>query len=196
MGQLGYVRVSTKDQNLDMQMEELEAAGVDRDHIFQDKASGGTMDRPGLKKLLAFVRKGDTIVVWKLDRLSRCTRDTINLVEDLALKNVYFKSLTEPIDTSNELASKLVLAIFSVIAENERYNIRQRVMRGLESAKKKGRIGGRPYRLDNGRKQSVKTLFESGTNMTEIAKTFSISRKTVYNYLKEMKLIAQTVEVM
>lgn len=183
---IGYARVSTREQNLDLQIKALETEGCSR--IFEEKASSGK-ERPELQKLLSFLRAGDMIVVWKLDRLGRSLKELIALMEDLKEKQVGFKSLTDNIDTTTT-TGRFQFAVFSALAEYEREIIRERTMAGLEAAKESGRTGGRKKGLSKQAKtkaMAAKKLYESKEmSNVDIMKTLGISSKaTLYAYLEE-----------
>ena len=180
---IGYARVSTEDQNLDMQIDALKEAKCD--HIYEEKMSGKINDRPALDKALNFMRKGDTLVVWKLDRLGRSLRHLIEVINDLMDDGMYFMSLQENIDTTST-SGKLIFHIFAALAEFEREIISERTKAGLKAAKTRGRYGGRPKKLDEKQTQMVKKMWKDHTiPIDEICRTFDISRPTLYNYLKE-----------
>lgn len=138
---VGYVRVSTDDQNMDLQIDALKRAGCSK--IFMERASGGNRDRPELKKALHYVHAGDVLVCWKLDRMARSVSHLIEIVEDLKGRKVGFRSLNDAIDTTTATGS-LMFHIFAAFAEFERSVIRERVMAGLAAARARGRVGGRP----------------------------------------------------
>ena len=142
---VGYARVSTLEQNLDNQLDKLKELGCDK--IFTDKVSGAREERVGLKEMLDYVRKGDSIVVYKLDRLARSVKQLISLINSLNEKGVHFKSLSEQIDTSTS-GGKLIFHIFASVAEFERDIIRERTYSGLKAARARGRQGGRPKLLN------------------------------------------------
>ena len=143
MAEIGYARVSTHEQNLDLQRDELAHAGVAV--IYEDHASGKSADRPELQHCLKALREGDTLIVWRLDRLGRNLQDLIRIVTDLEAKGVTFKSLKESIDTRGP-AGKLVFHLFAALAQFERELVRERTLAGLEAARSRGRKGGRPTR--------------------------------------------------
>ena len=149
---IGYARVSTNDQNLDLQRDALEAAGCER--LFTDTASGAKAERPGLKEALKECRKGDILVVWKLDRLGRSLPHLVETVRDLMAREVGFKSLQESIDTTTS-AGKLIFHIFASLAEFERDLIRERTNAGLSAARARGRKGGRPKGVMDTNKQKA-----------------------------------------
>lgn len=143
--QLGYARVSTPDQSMDLQKDALEAAGVKE--IFEDVGSGVRAKRTGLERLLVYARPGDTVVVWRLDRLGRSLRDLVGLISDLQARGVAFRSLQENIDTTTA-SGKLFLHVFAALAEFERELVRERTIAGLKAAADRGRKGGRPRLMD------------------------------------------------
>ena len=165
---VGYARVSTTDQNLDLQKDGLRKAGCRR--VYTDTASGATDARKGLTQALGYLRKGDTLVVWKPDRLGRSLRHLIDTVNKLHARKVGFRSLQENIDTTTS-GGKLFFHVFGALAEFERDLIRERTQAGLRAARARGRLGGR-------------TLHASGRHTAgEIAKTLGVSRSTLYRYL-------------
>lgn len=138
---IGYARVSTHEQDLALQLDALTKEGCEK--IFQEKASGAHRDRPELKAALSYMRKGDTLVVWKIDRLARSLKQLIETIESFQERGIGFKSLQDPIDTSSP-SGKLVFHIFAALAEFERGVIRERTTAGLRAARERGRVGGRP----------------------------------------------------
>lgn len=184
--ELGYARVSTQEQNLDLQIDALNKAGIKK--IFTDKVSGVKAEKPQLQLLLEYARTGDTIVVWRLDRLGRTTVQLIQFIEELSQKGLNLKSLTEPIDTTTATGT-LIVQIFCVLAEHERNVLRERTRAGLSSARSRGRVGGRPKGLSpkyEKIKDLVKVAYESKASSTdEIMKAFKItSRGTLYRILE------------
>ena len=182
---IGYARVSTKDQNLSLQLDALEKEGCEK--IFQEKATGGNADREELKKLLEHLREGDLVVIWKLDRLGRSLRDLVNLVTDIQAKGAGLKSLNDSIDTTTP-QGKLTFHLFAALAEFEREIIRERTKAGLESARARGRVGGRPKGLTKDAKDKaiIAASFYSQKQMTvsEICKHLGIAKSTFYKYLQ------------
>lgn len=179
--QIGYARVSTSDQNLDLQIDALTSAGCTR--IFKDKESGSVDDRCGLSEALEFVRPGDTLVVWKLDRLGRSIRHLIDTVTKLQEQQIGFKSLQEAID-SNSPGGKLVFHLFAALAEFERAILVDRTKAGLAAARARGRVGGRPLKMEPHKIQIAKTLMaEPGHQVAVVAKTLGVSRSTLYRHL-------------
>jgi DNA invertase Pin-like site-specific DNA recombinase len=179
---IGYARVSSDDQNLDLQHDALRKAGCKT--IYDDKASGGSVDRPGLKNLLSAIRKGDLIVVWRLDRLGRSLRDLLELAAEFESKGAELSSVCDKIDTSTS-GGKLIFQVFGAISEFERNIIRERTQAGLAAARKRGRTGGRPKTLDNEQRKMLLRLYESKEHsVAEICKLLKISKPTLYNYLE------------
>jgi DNA invertase Pin-like site-specific DNA recombinase len=178
---IGYARVSTQDQNLDLQRDALDRAGCEK--VFIDQASGAKTERPGLDAALSHARSGDTLVVWKLDRLGRSIRHLIDTIQALNNRGIGFKSLQESIDTTTS-GGKLVFHIFCALAEFERDLIRERTKAGLNSARARGRNGGRPKSLsDKQRQQAITLLKDSANSIADICKTLKISRSTLYRYV-------------
>ena len=178
---IGYARVSTTDQNAELQIDALKAAGCDR--VFMDKASGSLASRPQLDRMLDHLRPGDVVVVWRLDRLGRSLKNLIALVENLAERGVGFRSLTESIDTTTA-NGKLFFSIMGALAEFERELIRERTMAGLEAARARGRVGGRPSKMTPEKIKVAREMYDSKEHTVEaIAKTIGVSRKTVYRHL-------------
>jgi len=180
-----YARVSTTDQNPDLQFDALKQSGYDR--LFIDKASGAKTDRPEFNKLLGQLRPGDSILIWKLDRLGRSLRHLLDVVDHLNSMTVGLKSLTDPIDTTTS-QGKHIFNIFASLAEFERDLIRERTMAGLAAARARGRIGGRPKGLSpEGKRNTIAaaSLFREGHHtIPEICQALSISKSTFYRYLK------------
>lgn len=175
----GYARVSTIEQTLDLQRDALLAAGTTNN--YEDKASGKTADRPELVHCLKALRDGDTLVVWRLDRLGRNLQDLVNIVNDLEARGVRFKSLKESLDTSGP-AGKLVFHMFAALAEFERELLRERTLAGLAAARARGRIGGRPSVLDLKQQRAALAMMKDREmSITEIARQFGVSRSTLYN---------------
>ncbi len=175
---IGYARVSTQDQNLDLQLDALDKAGCER--VFTDTASGAKAARPGLDDALSHARGGDTLVVWKLDRLGRSLRHLIDTIQALSDRGIGFKSLQESIDTTTP-GGKLVFHVFGALAEFERDLIKERTNAGLNAARARGRRGGRPKALTERQCQQAVTLLKDPTNsVADICKTLKISRSTLY----------------
>ena len=174
---IGYARVSTDDQNLDAQSDALKAAGAER--VFADKISGVRRDRPELGALLDQLRPGDVVVVAKYDRLARSLRDLLDLVETIKDRGAGFRSLAEDIDTTTP-AGRLVFHVFASIAQFERERIAERTKEGLQAAKARGRIGGRPPALTADQKAEVRRMRDDEQrHVSEIARLFKVSERTV-----------------
>lgn len=182
---IGYARVSTQDQNPQLQIDALIKAGCER--IFEEKASGAQRDRPALKEALSYLRKGDTLVIWKLDRLARSLKQLLETVEILEQQGIGLQSLTEKIDTTSA-GGKLVFHLFGALAEFERSLIQERTLAGLASARKRGRVGGRPRALSDEDITKAKAMLrDPGITAKSVAEVFGISVSTLYNYLPKAK---------
>lgn len=182
---VGYCRISTHDQHLAMQQDALRKAGCEE--IYSDIASGAKSERPGLEQAISFLREGDTLVVWQLDRLGRSIQNLIQTVQSLNNRQIGFQSLRENIDTTTS-GGKLVFHIFGALAEFERELIRERTNAGLKAARARGRLGGRPPLLDNRQIDRLVELYDEGrSSVNEICKIFGISRPSFYNYLNKRK---------
>jgi DNA invertase Pin-like site-specific DNA recombinase len=180
---IGYMRVSTNDQRTDLQEDALKKEGCDQ--LFSDIASGAKTDRPGLEEALSYLRKGDTLVVWKLDRLGRSLKHLIEVVNLLDDRGIYFKSIQESIDTSTS-GGKLIFHVFGALAEFERDIIRERTMAGLKAARARGRKGGRPKLMDDKMISMAKMLMADHSNsVKDVCETLGVSRSTLYRNLKE-----------
>lgn len=186
MAVIGYARVSTVEQNLDLQIEALEAAGAVR--IFADKGVSGTLaSRPQLDAALNYLREGDVLLVWKLDRFGRSTRNVLALLEQLRDRGVEFRSLTEGLDTSGPMGQAMV-TIMAAFAELERNLLVERTKAGLAVARKQGRLGGRPRALTAKKAAMARFLYDGGQHTArEIAATLQVSEATLYRYLAETK---------
>src|SRR6266852_7483247 len=181
---IGYARVSTQEQTLDLQKDALEKIGCIK--IFSDVVSGAKTERKGLQEALEYVREGDSLVVWRLDRLGRSLKHLIETITKLNNRKIGFKSITENIDTTTS-GGKLVFHIFGALAEFERDIIRERTQAGLQAARARGRVGGRPKArtLDTAKKIAMaQSLYDDKNNtIDEICKTLNISRATLYRYI-------------
>ena len=183
---IGYARVSTQDQTHNLQKDALHKAGCDR--IFTDTASGSKSERIGLDEAMSYVRPGDTLVVWRLDRLGRSLKHLIETITGLESRKIGFKSITESIDTTTS-GGKLIFHIFGALAEFERDIIRERTQAGLNAARARGRKGGRPKALTPKTARQLQTLYNDKTNtIDEICRTLKISRATLYRYIKTNNL--------
>src|SRR6266446_472324 len=179
---IGYARVSTTDQTLNLQQDALEKIGCTK--IFTDTASGATTERQGLDEALNYVREGDTLVVWRLDRLGRSLKHLIETITNLNNRKIGFKSITENIDTTTS-GGKLIFHIFGALAEFERDIIRERTQAGLLAARARGRKGGQPKALTPKQAAIAQQLYNDKNNsISEICKTLNISRATLYRYIK------------
>jgi len=180
---IGYARVSTHEQSLDLQLDALEAAGCDR--VFQDKVSGSKSARPGLDQLREVLRSGDTLVIWRLDRLGRSLRDLVEWNQWLSEQDVELHSLREKIDTSSS-AGKLTFHLFAALAEFERDLIVERTLAGRTAARARGRLGGRKAKLNTSQATQLKAMHRDvSLSVGEICATFGISRRTFYRYLND-----------
>ena len=181
---IGYARVSTEDQSLDRQIDQLKAAGVKK--IYCEKITGTKKDRPKLKEMLDNAREGDTIIVTDLTRISRSTKDLLSLVEEINKRGMHFKSLKEEWINTATAEGTLLLTIFSGLSQFERDLISRRTKEGLASARTRGRLGGRRSKLSDKDKATVKKLYDSKTvTVAEICRTYGISRPTLYKAVKE-----------
>lgn len=177
---IGYARVSTQDQNLDLQIEALTKAGCEK--IFDDKISGSYAERPGLAKTLEMLRDGDTIVVWKLDRLGRSVKNLVNLVGELHKQGVHFKSLTDAIDTGTT-SGRFFFHVMASLAEMERELTVERTRAGLEVARQLGRKGGRKRQMTDSKIESAKKLLANGIPPRDVAKNLGVSIPTLYRWI-------------
>ena len=178
---VGYARVSTQDQNPELQLDALKGAGCER--VFEEKASGAKRDRPDLAAALSFMRSGDTLVVWKLDRLARSLKQLMETVEDLSARGIGFRSLTEAIDTTTS-GGRLVFHIFGALAEFERGIIRERTTAGLDAARARGRVGGRPKALTSDDLAVARTLLKDGTlTIAQVAERLGVAQSTLYAHV-------------
>ena len=182
---VGYARISTDDQNLDLQRDALTQAGCKK--IYTDQLSGVSVNRLGLATALEVLRRGDTLVIWRLDRLGRSLKDLIRLVEQLEQRGIGLKSLQENIDTATS-GGRLVFHLFGALAEFERNLIRERTQAGLSAARARGRQGGRPKMLDADKRDLALRLYrERQHSIADICRMMGISKSTLYNYLAEAR---------
>lgn len=178
---IGYVRVSTQDQNLSLQIDTIKAMGCDT--WYEEKLSGTTINRPELQNVLKALRKGDTLVVWKLDRLGRSLKDLIEIISDLQDQGIAFYSIMDKLDTSSD-SGKLSFHIFAALAEFESNIIKERTKAGLAAARARGRKGGRPQKLSTSDINKAKAmLLDPKITKTEVAKHFNVTRATLDKYL-------------
>lgn len=175
---IGYARVSTLDQNLDLQMQALRKAGCKK--IFREKISGARRERPELSRMLDQIREGDTVVVWKLDRLARSTRDLLETMETIREAGGKFLSLSEPWADTTSYAGKMIMTVFAGIAEFERDLIRERTSAGRIAAQKRGVRFGRPRKLSQDQAKLAKRLLDEGKLVREVAETFEVHVATIY----------------
>ncbi|EPX75637.1 recombinase family protein [Salipiger mucosus] len=178
---VGYARVSTQDQKPELQLDALTKAGCEK--VFVEKASGAQRDRPELKAAIDYMREGDTLVVWKLDRLARSMKQLIETVEGLDARGIGFRSITEAIDSTTP-GGKLVFHIFGALAEFERSIIRERTSAGLEAARSRGRTGGRPPKLTESDLRAARAMLQDGSiTVTDVAKQLRVSPATLYRHM-------------
>ena len=177
---IGYARVSTQDQNLDLQSEALTKAGCEK--IFNDKISGSRAERPGLTKTLEMLREGDTLVVWKLDRLGRSVKNLVDLVGELHQQGIQFKSLTDAIDTGTP-SGRFFFHVMASLAEMERELTVERTRAGLEVARQFGRKGGRRRQMTESKIESAKKLLANGVPPRDVAMNLGVSVPTLYRWI-------------
>ena len=178
---IGYARVSTDDQHLDLQRDALQQAGCGV--IYEEAASGKSAARPELEQCRKALRAGDTLVVWRLDRLGRSLPDLVQIVAELEQRGISFESLTEIIETSSA-AGKLQFHVFAALAEFERGLIRERTLAGLAAARARGRAGGRKPKLDDKQVREIKALLRMpDIKVAEVARLYGVSRTTLYKYV-------------
>ena len=177
---IGYARVSPQDQNLELQTEALTKAGCKR--IFDDKISGSRAERPGLAKALEMLREGDTLVVWKLDRLGRSVKNLIDLIGDIHKRGLQFKSLTDAIDTGTP-SGRFFFHVMASLAEMERELMVERTRAGLEVARQLGRTGGRKRQMTDSKIKSAKKLLADGIPPRDVAKNLGVSVPTLYRWI-------------
>jgi DNA invertase Pin-like site-specific DNA recombinase len=175
---IGYARVSTTDQNLELQLVALKEAGCGR--IYQEKISGAKRERPELQRLLDQLRPDDVVVVWKLDRLARSTQHLLELVEFIKVADASFCSLSEPWADTTSHAGKMIMTVFAGIAEFERDLIRERTGAGRVAAKLRGVRFGRPEKMNEEQKLLAKRLLQEDKSVSEVAKTFNVHKATIY----------------
>ncbi len=177
---IGYARVSTQDQNLNLQIDALTKAGCEK--VFEDKVSGTRAERPGLTKALELMRTGDTLVVWKLDRLGRSVKHLVDLVAGLQKQGIQFKSLTDAIDTGTP-SGRLFFHVMASLAEMERELTVERTRAGLEMARQLGRKGGRKRLMTDSKILSAKKLLANGVPPRDVAKNLGVSVPTLYRWI-------------
>jgi DNA invertase Pin-like site-specific DNA recombinase len=177
---IGYTRVSTRDQNLELQLDALNQAGCQR--IFIDKVSGAQVERPRLKEAPSHLREADTLVVWKLDRLGRNVKGLVDLVNELEAQKVHFQSITDGVDTKTP-AGRFFFHVMASLAQMERELILERTRAGLEAARCAGRVGGRKRRMTDDKVQAARKLLASGTPPPEVAHSLGVSVPTLYRWV-------------
>jgi DNA invertase Pin-like site-specific DNA recombinase len=181
---VGYMRVSSDSdrQNTDLQRDALLTAGIDTRHLFEDHASGAKDDRPGLAKALEFVRPGDVLIVWKLDRLGRSLSHLLSIVTMLKDKQVAFRSLTEGMDTTTA-SGELLFHVFGALAQYERALIQERVIAGLAAARRRGRTGGRPLAIVGEKRDAIMAALNGGMSKAAVCRNFGVKRTTLIETL-------------
>jgi DNA invertase Pin-like site-specific DNA recombinase len=181
---VGYMRVSSDSdrQTTDLQRDALLAEGVDARHLFEDHASGARDDRPGLAKALEFVRSGDVLIVWKLDRLGRSLTHLLTIVNTLKGRQVAFRSLTEGMDTTTA-SGELLFHVFGALAQYERALTRERVVAGLAAARRRGRVGGRPPAIVGEKLEAIMSALSGGMSKAAICRNFGVKRTTLIETL-------------
>ena len=182
---IGYARVSTTDQNLDLQIDALRKAGCEK--LYDDKISGTRDNRPGLTLALEVLRKGDTLVVWKLDRLGRTVKGLVELINQLRKREIHFKSITDNIDTSTP-SGRFFFHIMASFAQMERELLSDRTTAGLAAARARGRIGGRKRKMTDSKIASAKKLLSSGVPPKDVAMDLGISIPTLYRWIPAASL--------
>ncbi len=189
---IGYMRVSSDNdrQVLDLQYDALIKEGIDPRHIFQDKASGVRDNREGLQEALNYLKSGDCLVVWKLDRLGRSLPHLISIVDGFKEKNIGFRSITEKMDTTTP-HGEFLFSVFGALAQYERALTKERIMAGLDAAKKRGKTGGRPKAISDEKMQAINEALESGASKASICRTFNVKRTTLYDAIEKTKALIQ-----
>ena len=179
---IGYARISTADQNLDLQIEALQKIGCLK--IFTDIASGAKSDRPGLEEALNYLREGDTLVVWKLDRLGRSLSHLLQVIETLSQRGIQFKSITDSAIDTTTPSGQLMLSMIAALSEFERNLIRERTKEGLAVAKARGRKGGRRPVITDQKLKKAKQLIDKGLTVREAASAINVGKSSLYEALK------------
>ncbi|KHS82396.1 recombinase family protein [Pectobacterium aroidearum] len=179
MAKIGYMRVSTNDQCSDLQRNALISAECEQ--VFEDKMSGRIANRPGLRRALKCMEKGDTLVVWKLDRLGRSVKNLVTLISELHERGIHFRSLTDSIDTSTPMG-RFFFHVMSALAEMERELIVERTLAGLAAAREKGRIGGRPQAFTLEDREMIRRLLNAGHSRQQLAIIYDVGISTIYKH--------------
>lgn len=192
MSLIGYARVSTGDQDTALQIDALQRAGCKR--TFEDRASGSKTDRPGLAEAMRYLRDGDTLVVWKLDRLGRSMSHLIDVIADLDASGIGFRSITENIDTTTS-GGRLVFHLFSALAQFERDLIRERTRAGLRAAEERGRRGGRQAVVTPEKLAKARQHLAAGLNVREAAARVKVGKTALYEALKAEKAVTSSVRL-
>ena len=191
----GYARVSTEDQNLNLQLDALKKAGVAAAQTYEEQMSGASPNRPELKACLRSLREGDVLIVWRLDRLGRSLPDLIKIINDLNERKIGFKSLTEEINTTTA-GGRLIFHVFGAVAQFERDLVSERTKAGLKAARDRGKRGGRPAKLEGKDVRMIKQLLKDKTvTKEEIAKRFGVSRATVHRSLLKARKDGEAKEL-
>lgn len=178
---IGYARISTDDQNLDLQRDALHKAECDL--VYEERGSGKNADRPELIQCLKALRAGDTLVVWRLDRLGRSLSDLVQIITELEQRQISFESVTEKIETGSA-TGKLIFHVFAALSEFERNLIRERTAAGLKAARARGRTGGRPRALSDKQVREIRLLLsDPEIRVQDVASRYRVSRTTIYKYL-------------
>jgi DNA invertase Pin-like site-specific DNA recombinase len=187
---VGYMRVSSENerQNTDLQYDALIKVGVDPRNIYQDKASGAKSQRVGLKNALDFMQKGDCLIVWKLDRLGRSLPHLIQIITDLKERGISFRSITETTMDTTTPQGEFLFNIFASLAQYERSLNRERVIAGLEAAKRRGKKGGRPFIIKKEKMEEILDALTAGKSKASICRNFDIKRSTLYDSLKRCNI--------
>jgi DNA invertase Pin-like site-specific DNA recombinase len=186
---IGYARISTRDQKQNLQIDALKQEGCER--IFEETASGASRDRPILRSAMEYMRHGDTLVVWKLDRLARSTRQLLETVDMLDQNGIGLKVITQNVDTTTA-GGRLIFTVFGAIAEFERDIIRERTRAGLDAARARGKLGGRPRALvQKDLKQALALLKDPDFSIEEVAERLGVSISTLYRYMPSARHAAQ-----
>ncbi|MDO3167201.1 recombinase family protein [Mycobacteroides abscessus subsp. abscessus] len=180
---IGYARVSTTEQSVGLQLDALQSAGVERTFV-DEGISGSVSSRPELDRCLEVLREGDTLVVWRLDRLARSLKNLLELVENLSTRGIHLRSLTESIDTSSA-SGRLILSVFGALAEFERSLIIERTQAGLAAARLRGARIGRPMAMSAGQVEQARTLVGAGHRVGDVARSLGVGRSTLYRVLGE-----------